>query len=83
MGEQMSRIAYYRCSTGDQSIEAQRKALGGNFDREFSDVGVSGAVLAEDRPGFADLLNYIREDDTLYQGALISTHVPIGAFRWT
>ena len=61
----MSRIAYYRCSTGDQSIEAQRNALGGNFDREFSDVGVSGAVLAEDRPGFADLLKYIREDDTL------------------
>ena len=61
----MSRIAYYRCSTGDQSIESQRIALGGNFKREFSDVGVSGAVLAEDRHGFADLLKYIREGDTL------------------
>ena len=65
MGEQMSRIAYYRCSTGDQSIEAQRNALGGSFDREFSDIGVSGAVLAEDRSGFSDLLKYIREGDSL------------------
>ena len=61
----MSRIAYYRCSTGDQSIESQRIALGGNFKREFSDVGVSGAILAEDRLGFSNLLKYIREGDTL------------------
>ena len=62
----MSRIAYYRVSTVDQSIEAQRSALGGNFDREFQDEGISGAVLAADRPGFAKLLSYIREGDTLY-----------------
>lgn len=61
----MSRIAYYRVSTVDQSIEAQRNALGGNFDREFQDEGISGAVLAADRPGFAQLLSYIREGDTL------------------
>lgn len=60
------RIAYYRVSTGDQSIEAQRHALGGAFDQEFSDVGVSGAVLAKDRPGFAELLTKIRTGDTLY-----------------
>lgn len=59
------RIAYYRVSTGDQSIEAQRHALGGSFDQEFSDVGVSGAVLAKDRPGFASLLSKIRSGDTL------------------
>lgn len=59
------RIAYYRVSTGDQSIDAQRHALGGAFDQEFSDVGVSGAVLANDRPGFADLLTKIRTGDTL------------------
>lgn len=59
------RIAYYRVSTGDQSIEAQRHALGGAFDQEFSDLGVSGAVLAKDRPGFADLLAKIRRGDTL------------------
>ena len=62
----MTRIAYYRVSTGDQSIEAQRKALGNCFDREFSDVGVSGATLAAERPGFANLLSYIREGDTLH-----------------
>jgi len=61
----MSRIAYYRCSTGDQSVEAQRQALGGAFDREFSDEGVSGATRAEDRPGFAKLLSYVREGDVL------------------
>lgn len=66
----MSRIAYYRVSTGDQSIEAQRQALGATFDREFHDVGVSGAVKAEDRPGFAKLLSYIREGDTLYLYAI-------------
>lgn len=66
----MSRIAYYRVSTGDQSIEAQRQALGGTFDREFEDVGVSGAVRAEDRPGFGKLLSYIREGDTLYLYAI-------------
>lgn len=66
----MSRIAYYRVSTGGQSIEAQRKALGGGFDREFTDEGISGATLAADRPGFAKLLGYVREGDTLYIYAL-------------
>lgn len=61
----MSRIAYYRVSTGDQSVEAQRQALGGPFDREFSDEGVSGSVLAAKRPGFAALLDYVREGDTV------------------
>jgi len=65
-GHPMSRIAYYRVSTGDQSVEAQRQALGGNFDREYEDVGVSGAVKAEDRPSFAQLLSYVREGDTVY-----------------
>lgn len=62
----MSRIAYYRVSTGDQSVEAQRQALGGGFDREYEDVGVSGAVKAEDRPGFRELLGYVREGDTIH-----------------
>lgn len=66
----MSRIVYYRVSSGDQSIEAQRQALGGGFDREFEDLGVSGAVKAEDRPGFAKLLNFVREGDTLYLYAI-------------
>lgn len=66
----MARIAYYRCSTADQSIEAQRQALGGDFDREFSDEGVSGSTLACDRPGFAQLLDYVRDGDTVHLYAI-------------
>ncbi|KQN08353.1 recombinase family protein [Sphingomonas sp. Leaf28] len=61
----MTRLAYYRVSTGDQSVEAQRQALIGPFDREYEDAGISGAVLAADRPGFAKLLQFVREGDTL------------------
>lgn len=61
----MSRVAYYRVSTRDQSIEAQRMALGGDFAKEFADEGVSGATLAARRPGFSQLLTYIREGDEL------------------
>jgi putative DNA-invertase from lambdoid prophage Rac len=72
--ETMSRIAYYRVSTGDQSIEAQRKALSDGvsepFWREYEDVGVSGGIKAEDRPGFAKLLQVIREGDTLHLYAI-------------
>lgn len=61
----MSRIAYYRSSTADQSVEAQRTALGSAFDREFIDEGISGAVLASARPAFAELLGYVREGDVV------------------
>src|SRR5450432_2780595 len=61
----MSRIAYYRVSTADQSIDAQRAAMGGGFDREFTDEGVSGSVLAADRAGFGKLLDFVRESDTV------------------
>jgi len=66
----MSRIAYFRVSTGGQSVEAQRLALAGPFDREFVDEGVSGATLAASRPGFQKLLSYVREGDTLCVYAL-------------
>lgn len=62
----MSRIAYYRVSTGEQSVESQREALGGGFDREFVDEGVSGATLAADRQGFGALLDYVREGDSVH-----------------
>lgn len=63
----MARIAYYRTSsTEGQTTESQRSALGGPFDREFVDEGISGATPAADRPGFAALLQYIREGDTLH-----------------
>jgi putative DNA-invertase from lambdoid prophage Rac len=62
----MSRIAYFRVSTSDQSIDAQRNALGGSFDKEFTDEGISGGTLAANRPGFAALLKYIRAGDSLH-----------------
>jgi putative DNA-invertase from lambdoid prophage Rac len=64
-GYLLSRIAYYRVSTSDQSIEAQRHALGGAFDREFADEGVSGEIAAAQRPGFAQLLAFVRPGDTV------------------
>ncbi len=60
------QLAYYRVSTNDQSIEAQRHAMGGGFDREFIDEGVSGGVLAAERPGFAKLLDQVRPGDTVH-----------------
>ena len=61
----MSRISYLRVSSFDQSVEAQRSALGGGFDKEFIDEGVSGAILAKDRPAFAELLSWVRDGDSL------------------
>lgn len=60
------RIAYYRVSTRDQSVEAQRNAMGGGFDQEFADEGVSGGIMAADRPGFAKLLSTVRAGDTVH-----------------
>lgn len=68
----MSRIAYYRVSQSSQSIESQRAAMAGAvagsvpFDAEYMDEGVSGATLAASRPGFSELLKYIRAGDTLF-----------------
>lgn len=65
-----SRISYYRVSSRDQTIDAQRTELGGNFDKEFEDTDVSGLIPAADRPGFGRLLNYIREGDTFHVAAI-------------
>ena len=62
----MSKIAYYRVSTRDQSIEAQRHTLGGGFEEEFMDEGISGSVSAAERPGFSNLLKFIRRGDSLH-----------------
>ena len=64
------RIAYYRVSTADQSTEAQRHAMGGEFDREYADEGVSGSIMAADRPAFAKLLEGVRNGDTVHLYAL-------------
>lgn len=60
------RIAYHRVSSGDQSIQSQQTAMGGQFDREFADEGVSGATLAAHRPEFAKLLDLVRPGDTVH-----------------
>jgi putative DNA-invertase from lambdoid prophage Rac len=64
----MSHIAYYRVSSKDQSIASQKSALthASLIEREFMDEGVSGAIVAANRPGFAELLTYIRSGDTLH-----------------
>jgi putative DNA-invertase from lambdoid prophage Rac len=63
-------IAYFRVSTVEQSIESQRQMLDGPFDQEFTDVGVSGSVPASERPGFSELLAYIRKGDVLHVAAV-------------
>lgn len=64
----MSHIAYYRVSQSSQSIQAQKSALthAAMIEREFKDEGVSGAIPAASRPGFAAMLNYVREGDTIH-----------------
>jgi putative DNA-invertase from lambdoid prophage Rac len=59
------RIAYYRVSTADQSVEAQEHAMSGDFDKTFRDEGVSGSILATRRPGFSRLLDQVRAGDTV------------------
>lgn len=65
----VSHILYTRVSSQSQSSQAQREAMtskGVTFDKEFCDEGISGAVVAAYRPGFASLLNYVREGDTVH-----------------
>jgi putative DNA-invertase from lambdoid prophage Rac len=65
----MAHFAYYRVSTTDQSVQAQKAALaqaGVKFEREYADEGISGAVLAANRPRFQELMTYVREGDTVH-----------------
>jgi DNA invertase Pin-like site-specific DNA recombinase len=68
----MAVIGYVRVSTGDQSVEAQRHSIEQLHKVEvwFEDDGVSGAVRAVERQGFAKLLGYVRDGDTLVVGAV-------------
>lgn len=63
----MAVIGYVRVSTGEQSVEAQRHSIEqtNKVDEWFVDEGVSGAVKAIDRPGFAELFKFVRKGDTL------------------
>jgi putative DNA-invertase from lambdoid prophage Rac len=44
--------------------------MGGGFDQEFTDEGVSGAIPAADRPGFAAMVATLRPGDTVYVYAI-------------
>ena len=70
----MSTIYYLRVSTRDQSIESQRTALNIPADVDpdlvFTDEGVSGAIPALDRPGFARCVACVRRGDVLRVAAL-------------
>lgn len=63
----MSTIAYYRVSTRDQTIENQRREIAKIYtvDHEYFDEAVSGTVKGENRPGFANMLGFVRKGDTL------------------
>ncbi|MBA8412899.1 recombinase family protein [Citrobacter freundii] len=61
-------IGYVRVSTSDQNVENQKQQIadaGYRVTRWFNDEAVSGAVKAGERPGFGELLSYVREGDTL------------------
>ena len=59
----MMKLGYARCSTKDQNLEQQRKALrAAGCERIFEDVA-SGAK--EDRPELARLLDMARPGDTI------------------
>lgn len=67
----MAVIGYVRVSTGEQSVASQQHALEKyRVDEWYSDEGVSGAVKAVERPGFAKLLAYVRKGDTLIVSAV-------------
>lgn len=66
-------IAYYRVSTNEQHTENQRAAIekaGYVIAKEFADQGESGTKPAMERKGLSDLLEYVREGDTVVVYAL-------------
>lgn len=65
-------IAYARVSTDDQTTEAQRHAIEERYKvaKWFDDEATSGAIKAKDRRGFAALLHYAREGDTVIVAAI-------------
>lgn len=67
------RFAYYRVSSADQSLEAQRAELGfkpGKDSLEFSDENVSGVIPMLKRPGFAAMAAKAREGDVICVAAV-------------
>ncbi len=64
----MATFGYGRVSTQDQTTDNQRLEIeraGYSIDYWFADEGVSGAVLASQRPQFRDMLTKIRQGESL------------------
>lgn len=64
----MSVFAYGRVSTNQQTAENQRLEIinaGFQIDYWFADEGVSGKVCAKQRPQFSQMLEKIRDGETL------------------
>jgi hypothetical protein len=64
----MATFGYGRVSTQDQSTDNQRMEIeraGYSIDYWFADEGVSGAVLASQRPQFREMLGKIRKGESL------------------
>jgi DNA invertase Pin-like site-specific DNA recombinase len=64
----MATFGYGRVSTQDQSTDNQRLEIqraGYSIDYWFADQGVSGAVLAAQRPQFREMLGKIRKSESL------------------
>src|SRR5689334_13235575 len=64
----MATFGYGRVSTQDQTTDTQRMEIertGYTLDYWFADEGVSGAVLAAQRPQFRDMLTRIRQGESL------------------
>jgi putative DNA-invertase from lambdoid prophage Rac len=67
-GHSMATFGYGRVSTQDQTTDNQRMEIeraGYSIDYWFADEGVSGAVLASQRPQFRQMLSKIRAGESL------------------
>ena len=60
----MAKIGYVRVSTTEQHLDRQADALQAlNLDRVFED---KASGRSADRPGLQQMLDFLREGDTLY-----------------
>ena len=67
-GHSMAIFGYGRVSTKEQTTENRRREIeraGYSIDYWFADEGVSGAVLAAQRPQFREMLGKIRKGESV------------------
>lgn len=60
-------LGYSRVSSDVQTNESQKFAIEQKFnvERWYEDIAVSGSVKASERKGLGELLNFVREGDTV------------------